>query len=155
VGITADGNSAVVKTLGNPDRHIVLRGGGGKPNYSPEDIDRAHGLVASQGIARPIMVDCSHDNSNKDHTRQAAACRAVLEQYGRGRTCLMGLMIESNLRDGKQAWKRDAELAYGVSITDACIGWEETESLLTEAASVVAATTPPAGADGGRQVAAG
>jgi len=146
VGITADGNGAVVKTLGNPDRHIVLRGGGGKPNYSADDIDRAHGLVASQGIARPIMVDCSHDNSNKDHKRQATACRAVLEQYQEGRNCIMGLMIESNIRDGKQTWKQDAALAYGVSITDACIGWEETESLLSEAARAVAATKPPPGA---------
>ena len=139
VGIDADGVSAVIKTLGNPDRHIVLRGGGGRPNYGPEDVSRAIEMVAGQGIARPIMIDCSHDNSNKDHTRQGVGMRSALEQYRAGRDAIMGLMIESNLKAGKQAWRREAELEYGVSVTDACIGWDETEQLLAEAAGAVAA----------------
>jgi len=142
LGITVDGEAAVVKTTGNPDRHIVLRGGGGRPNYHPEDIARALALVAGQGIARPIMVDCSHGNSGKDHRRQAAVCRSVVEQFQRGRREILGLMIESNLRPGRQDWAPGAELAYGVSITDACIGWEETEELLLEAAAAVAGRRP-------------
>ena len=140
LGISADGLTAIVKTTGNPDRHIVLRGGGGRPNYRPEDIVRAAALVADEGIARPIMVDCSHDNSGKDYTRQPAIARAVLEQFGAGQDAIMGLLLESNLQPGKQTWKEGAPLAYGVSITDACIGWEETEALLHDAAATVSDT---------------
>jgi len=146
VGITADGASAVIKTAGNPDRHIVLRGGGGRPNHSAADVARAIETVASQGIARPVMVDCSHDNSNKDHTRQGGALRSVLEQVHNGRTEIVGVMIESNLHAGKQSWKAGVEPAYGISITDACIDWDETEQLLAEAAGAVASGRPRRGA---------
>lgn len=139
LGINADGLTSVVKTLGNPDRHIVLRGGGGKPNCGPEDIAKAVALVAGEGIARAIMVDCSHDNSGKDHTKQGQVCRDALGVFRGGQKELMGLLIESNLHPGKQAWKADIELQYGVSITDACIGWQETEELLYEAAESVPA----------------
>ncbi len=137
LGINAEGVTSVIKTLGNPDRHIVLRGGGGKSNYSPADIARAAALVADEGIARPIMVDCSHDNSSKDHTRQPHVARAVLSQFHDGQAAIMGLLLESNLKPGKQRWQQGVALAYGVSITDACIGWDETEALLYEAAEAV------------------
>jgi len=137
LGINPDGATSVIKTAGNPDRHIVLRGGSGKPNYTPADIARAAALVAAEGLARPLMVDCSHDNSRKDHTRQPQVCHEVLNQVRGGQDKIMGLLIESNLKPGKQTWKQGAPLAYGVSITDACIGWEETEALLLEAAEVV------------------
>jgi 3-deoxy-7-phosphoheptulonate synthase len=137
LGITADGRSAVVQTSGNPDRHLVLRGGGRRPNFGPEDVARAAALVADDDARRPIMVDCSHGNSNKDHTRQAAVARAVARQFRDGQRALMGLLIESNLQPGNQRWERGAALRYGVSITDACIGWEETEALLHEIAEAV------------------
>ena len=132
LGVSPDGAASVVKTTGNPDRHIVLRGGGGHPNYRADDVARAAARVADEGIARPVMVDCSHDNSGKDPTRQAAVCREVLAQVRGGQTAIMGLLIESNLFPGRQTWKPGGELAYGVSITDGCIGWDETESLLAE-----------------------
>jgi 3-deoxy-7-phosphoheptulonate synthase len=137
LGITADGRSAVVQTSGNPDRHLVLRGGGRRPNFGPEDVARAAALVADDDARRPIMVDCSHGNSNKDHTRQAAVARAVARQFRDGQRALMGLLIESNLQPGNQRWERGAALRYGVSITDACIGWDETEALLHEIAEAV------------------
>ncbi|MBI4516354.1 MAG: 3-deoxy-7-phosphoheptulonate synthase [Deltaproteobacteria bacterium] len=139
LGINAEGVTSVIKTKGNPDRHVVLRGGGGKPNYSAADVTRAARLISQQGVARPIMVDCSHDNSNKDHTRQAHVCREVLRQVRDGYEPIMGVLLESNLRPGKQTWREGAALEYGVSITDACIGWDETEALLYEAAQTVKA----------------
>ena len=139
VGINADGLTSVVKTTGNPDRHIVLRGGGGKPNYGREDVARAETAVAGEGIVRPIMVDCSHDNSSKDHRRQGQVARDVVQQFREGRQSIMGLMLESHLNPGKQTWQRGRPLEHGVSITDACIGWEETETLLNELAEALAA----------------
>jgi 3-deoxy-7-phosphoheptulonate synthase len=130
VGINADGLTSVIKARGNPDRHLVLRGGGGSSNYGPAEV--AHAAQAATGIARGVLVDCSHDNSGKDHTRQAPICREVLGQFQGGQNALMGLLIESNLRPGRQSWREGAPLEYGVSITDACIGWEETETLLGE-----------------------
>jgi 3-deoxy-7-phosphoheptulonate synthase len=83
------------------------------------------------------MVDCSHDNSGKDHTRQGEVCRAVLEQVRSGRNAILGLLLESNLEAGRQPWEPGATLRRGVSITDACIGWDETEALLHEIAAAV------------------
>jgi 3-deoxy-7-phosphoheptulonate synthase len=137
VGINADGQTAIIKTMGNPDRHLVLRGGGGRTNYEAQDVAKAEAAVAGEGIARSIMIDCSHDNSRKDHTRQRLVAREVLQQFREGRQSIMGLMLESNLNPGKQAWKEGVALQHGVSITDACLGWGETERLLTELAAVV------------------
>jgi 3-deoxy-7-phosphoheptulonate synthase len=134
VGINAEGQTSIIKTMGNPDRHIVLRGGGGKSNYDAEHVAKAETAVACEGIARPIMIDCSHDNSSKDHRRQGTVAREVLRQFREGRHSIMGLMLESNLHPGKQTWKEGVPLAYGVSITDACLGWDETKSLLDELA---------------------
>jgi 3-deoxy-7-phosphoheptulonate synthase len=137
VGINPDGAVAVIRTTGNPDRHIVLRGGARGPNHRREDIDRAAALVAGEGIARPILIDCSHDNSSKDHTRQAHVCRDALAHVRAGDIRVAGVMLESNLCAGRQDWLPDAPLRYGVSITDACIDWGETESLLFEMAAAV------------------
>ncbi len=134
VGINSNGITSVIKTLGNLDRHLVLRGGGGRTNYGPEDVAAAEAAVASEGIARPIMVDCSHGNSEKDYRRQAPVAREVLAQLREGRRSIMGLMLESHLSPGNQVWQKDAPLSYGVSITDACLGWTETENLLYEMA---------------------
>jgi len=134
VGINADGQTSIIRTMGNPDRHIVLRGGGGKTNYDAEHVAKAEAAVAGEGIARAIMIDCSHDNSSKDHRKQGLVAREVLRQFREGRHTIMGLMLESNLNPGKQTWKQGIPLAHGVSITDACLGWDETASLLTELA---------------------
>ncbi|HEY6085299.1 MAG TPA: 3-deoxy-7-phosphoheptulonate synthase [Nitrospira sp.] len=137
VGINADGQTSIIKTMGNPDRHIVLRGGGGKTNYDAAHVARAEAAVAGEGIARPIMIDCSHDNSSKDHRRQSFVAREVLRQFRDGRHSIMGLMLESNLHPGRQTWEQGKALAHGVSITDACLGWEETSALLAELAEAL------------------
>ena len=137
VGINADGQTSIIKTMGNPDRHIVLRGGGGKTNYDAEHVAKTEAAVSGEGIARPIMIDCSHDNSNKDHTRQGTVARDVLRQFREGRQSIMGLMLESNLNSGKQTWKQGVALVHGVSITDACLGWNDTAALLNELAESI------------------
>jgi 3-deoxy-7-phosphoheptulonate synthase len=139
LGINPDGLTSVVKTAGNPDRHIVLRGGGGKSNYSAEDIAIAAARVRDQNVPRGVMVDCSHGNTKKDYTLQGQVCRDVIRQLARGQQNLMGIMMESNLKPGKQPWKEGSaqKLEYGVSITDACIGWDETKELLFDAANVL------------------
>lgn len=137
LGINQHGQTAMISTTGNPDRHLVLRGGNG-PNYSPADIAEAAELMAKQGIARGVMVDCSHGNSSKDYKRQGAVFRDVVEQFAGGQRAIMGLMLESNLQPGNQSWQEGVPLAYGVSITDACIGWEETEQLIRQAADRLA-----------------
>ncbi|MEC4672187.1 MAG: 3-deoxy-7-phosphoheptulonate synthase [Nitrospirota bacterium] len=137
VGINIDGVTSTIKTNGNPDRHIVLRGGGGKANYGPEDIARALAGLGDEEVSRPIMVDSSHGNSEKDHTRQIPVAQSVLKQVCDGQEAIMGLLMESNLKPGKQTWAKGKKLEYGVSITDACLGWEETESLLYELAETI------------------
>ncbi|HSE58375.1 MAG TPA: 3-deoxy-7-phosphoheptulonate synthase [Nitrospiraceae bacterium] len=139
VGINADGATSIIKTTGNPDRHIVLRGGGGRTNYGAEDIARAEAAVASEGLARPIMVDCSHDNSGKNHQRQVEVAREVVAQFDQGRRSIMGLMLESHLQPGRQTWEPNKPLAYGVSITDPCLSWSDTEALLHDLAASPAA----------------
>jgi len=134
LGIDADGVAAVIRTRGNPDRHVVLRGGGGRTNYAASDIAAAANAVAGEGIARPVMVDCSHGNSSKDHRRQVAVAQDVLATFRDGEARVMGLLVESNLGEGRQDWGAGT-LRYGVSITDACIGWDETAALLEELAA--------------------
>lgn len=138
VGINNQGVTSVIRTNGNPDRHIVLRGGGGKTNYSQRHIRQALDGMAHEHIARPVMVDCSHGNSDKDHMRQIPVARSVLNQYCEEQPRILGLLLESNLKAGKQAWTMGRTLDYGVSITDACIGWDETEALLYEMANQLA-----------------
>jgi len=138
VGINVDGVTSIIKTNGNPDRHIVLRGGGGKTNYGQEHITQALKSLANENIDRPIMVDCSHGNSDKDHTRQIPVAHSVLNQHCEGQKGILGLLLESNLLPGKQSWAQGKTLEYGVSITDACIGWDDTEHLLHELAEGLA-----------------
>ena len=139
LGIDVDGVTSVVRTQGNPDRHIVLRGGRAHANHHPDDVARAAGLVAGEAVTRPIMIDCSHGNSGKDPARQVRVCREVLAQVRAGQESVMGLLVESNLVHGRQDWSPGASLTYGQSITDACLGWTETEELLREAAAAVEA----------------
>jgi 3-deoxy-7-phosphoheptulonate synthase len=141
LGVDAEGRSAVVKTSGNPDRHVVLRGGG-RPNYFSDDVRIAAERVQAvdRALRRPIMIDTSHGNSEKDFTRQGEVCRAVLEQVRAGQSAVLGFLIESNLFPGRQDWKQGQPLQRGVSITDGCIGWDETRVLLEEIADAVASS---------------
>jgi 3-deoxy-7-phosphoheptulonate synthase len=134
LGINADGVSSVVKTTGNQDCHIVLRGGASGPNYHRADIAAAASAVGAQGLRRGVIVDCSHGNSDKDPGKQAAVFTEVVSNYAAGQEGILGVMLESNLRPGRQTWMQGAPLEYGVSITDACIGFPETERLLLDAA---------------------
>ncbi len=138
LGIDGSGVTSVVKTKGNLDCHVVLRGGGGQSNYHPSDIAAAAELASRHEIRRGVMVDCSHDNSGKDHTKQAAIFHQIAGAFQAGQGAILGMMIESNLNPGKQAWAEGKALANGVSITDSCIGWDETAQLLEQVSEEVA-----------------
>lgn len=133
LGINLDGSASAIVTRGNPDCHLVLRGGSGGPNYSPEQIAQTEQLLAKANLSKAILVDCSHDNSAKKPDRQPDVMRALLGQIAAGNTSIMGAMVESNLEAGSQAFPQPKEnLRYGVSITDGCIGWATTEALIRE-----------------------
>jgi len=132
LGIDHFGQTSVIHTSGNPDGHLVLRGGRSGPNFGAKAIAEAHHLLEAAGVRPQLLVDCSHGNSNKDHTLQATALKDVIDQRLAGDQNIIGCMMESNLLPGAQKLNGGgSELKYGVSITDACIGWEETESLLS------------------------
>ncbi len=131
LGINLAGAAAAVVTRGNPDCHIVLRGGATGPNYSPAHIAQTEQLLAKAGLPRSILVDCSHDNSAKQPERQPEVMRALLDQITAGNASIMGAMIESNLVAGSQPFPQPKDrLRYGVSITDGCIDWPTTEALV-------------------------
>lgn len=132
VGIDLDGRTSVVKTAGNPQVHLVLRGGGGKANYSKPDIAYTKALMDVKGGERLIMIDCSHGNSNKNYQNQPRVFDEVLQQFDGGEKAILGLMVESNLVAGKQELGK-GPLTYGQSVTDGCIDWTTTETLLLEA----------------------
>jgi 3-deoxy-7-phosphoheptulonate synthase len=137
LGHTKHGQSAIFVTKGNPDCHIILRGGRRTVNYDAASVSEACALLEKGGLPARVMIDCSHANSNKDHTRQSAVCRDVAAQLAAGDTRIIGVMIESNLVAGAQKLLKGRPLVYGQSITDACIGWDETIQLLRELAAVV------------------
>lgn len=140
-GVDGEGRTAIVRTTGNEDVHLVLRGGSAGPNYQEEHVLAARDAARSiTGHARPVMVDASHGNSGKDHRRQSLVVDDLLEQWADPDRGLLGLMIESNLVPGRQDWVPEVPLEYGVSITDACVGWDETEELLRRCAERVAAS---------------
>jgi 3-deoxy-7-phosphoheptulonate synthase len=141
LGIDSEGATAVVRTTGNPDGHIVLRGGGGQTNYQAQAVSQAADLVQKEGIVRGVLVDCSHGNSGNDPGRQAAVFEEVVATYAAGENRLLGTMLESNLFPGRQSWVEGQPLQYGVSITDGCLGWDETERLLYEASERIALRT--------------
>ena len=131
LGIDPDGATAIVRTKGNPDGHVVLRGGRTRPNYDAESIRDAEAALQKCGLPPVLMVDCSHANSAKQHARQEDVWRSVVEQRAGGTGSLIGVMIESYLSEGNQPFPKPvAELQYGVSITDACVSWETTERML-------------------------
>jgi 3-deoxy-7-phosphoheptulonate synthase len=133
LGINLDGSASAIVTRGNPDCHVVLRGGAAGPNYSPAHIAQTEGLLAKAGLPRSILVDCSHDNSAKKPELQPEVLRAMLTQVASGNASIMGAMIESNLEAGNQPFPQPREkLRHGVSITDGCIDWATTEALVRE-----------------------
>ena len=133
LGINLDGAASAVVTRGNPNCHIVLRGGTTGPNYSAEHIAQAAKLLTHAKLPRSILVDCSHDNSSKQPERQPDVMRSLLAQIAAGETSIMGAMIESNLEAGSQPLPQPpTKLRYGVSITDGCIDWPTTAALVRE-----------------------
>ncbi len=137
LGIDQDGQSSVITTKGNPFGHLVLRGGD-KPNYDAESITLAESWIAKGGLEQSILVDCSHANSGKKHEQQLKVWENILKQKTDGNTSIAGVMIESNICGGNQPFPEDPDkLRYGVSITDECISWEETERMLREGAAVI------------------
>ena len=143
LGISSTGQVSVLQTRGNPDAHIVLRGGSRGPNFDASSVDQCETELLRAGLRANIMVDCSHANSSKDHTRQPLVARDVARQIAAGNRSLIGLMIESNLAAGNQKLSANRDdMAYGVSVTDACIDWQTTEALLLELAETLAAVLP-------------
>ena len=133
LGIDQAGQCAVFRTRGNHYGHVVLRGGGGKPNYDAASIKRCEAELKAAGEKVNIVVDCSHGNSNKDYTRQPLVVDDCMKQIEAGNESIIGFMLESNLHAGNQAIPEDhSQLQYGVSVTDACIDWETTERLLRD-----------------------
>jgi len=134
LGVNRDGLTSIIQTTGNPDVHMVLRGGSNKPNYSPADIAKAEEMLSKAGLTPTVMVDCSHGNSEKKYDRQPEVLKSVVDQIEAGNRSISGVMIESYLKEGNQSMPKDlSTLAYGVSITDSCISWETTEQALREA----------------------
>ena len=134
IGVNRDGRISIVRTTGNTDVHIVLRGGNDQPNYQAADIAQTMEKLDKAGIKSSIMVDCSHANSCKDHNRQEAVMNDVMDQVANGNGRIGSLMIESFLKEGNQQMADKLEdLTYGVSITDKCVNWETTERMLRHA----------------------
>ncbi|AAR35667.1 3-deoxy-7-phosphoheptulonate synthase [Geobacter sulfurreducens] len=133
LGVNREGRTSIIQTTGNPDVHIVLRGGK-KPNYFPEDIRKTEEMLEKGGLFPTIMVDCSHGNSEKRHEKQPDVLSSVVDQIAAGNRSISGVMIESFLEEGNQSIPRDlSTLKYGVSITDKCIDWKTTETILRSA----------------------
>jgi len=132
LGINRDGGVSIIRTAGNQHSHVVLRGGGGKPNYDAVSIALCDKELDNAGVSKNIMVDCSHANSNKNHELQPLVFENVANQIVEGNKSIVGVMIESNIGPGNQKINSDrTQMEYGVSVTDACIDWETTESLIT------------------------
>ena len=134
LGIDNDGGTCVVSTTGNPWGVLMLRGGRSGSNYAPEVLHEARTRLEAAGLPPRVIVDCSHATSGKDHRRQSIVWRDVLAQRVAGDRSIVGMMLESNIEPGSQPAQADrSKLTYGVSITDGCIGWDETEALIQEA----------------------
>lgn len=143
LGINLSGVASAVVTAGNPNCHIVLRGGTSGPNYSPEHIASTERQLEAAGLIKSILVDCSHGNSAKKPERQPEVMRALISQIVAGNTSIMGAMIESNLMAGSQPFPQPSgKLRRGVSITDPCIGWAATESLVREVHAALSVRFP-------------
>jgi 3-deoxy-7-phosphoheptulonate synthase len=139
LGHTKHGQSAIFVTTGNRDCHVILRGGRKTVNYTADAVAHVCEQLQKAGLPPRVMIDCSHANSNKDNTRQPAVCRDVAGQIAEGNRNIIGVMLESNLVAGAQKLVPGKPLVYGQSITDACMGWDETSELLAGLARAVRA----------------
>ena len=143
LGINPHGQVSITRTSGNQYGHVVLRGGGGKPNYDSVNVALCEQALAKDGLSGNIMVDCSHANSSKDPSIQPLVMDNIAQQINEGNDSIVGLMIESNINWGNQSIPQNlSELQYGVSVTDACIDWDTTEMSMRELASKLRQSLP-------------
>ena len=139
LSVTKQGHSAIFQTAGNEDCHVILRGGGGKPNYDNPSVHYASRLLEQAGAGPRVMIDMSHANSRKDHRRQLSVCDDICGQLADNEPRILGVMIESNLVEGNQKIAAPEGMTYGQSVTDACIGWEDSVDCLGKLAEANAA----------------
>lgn len=137
LGINPEGKVAITQTRGNAYGHVVLRGGGGKPNYDSVSVAVAEQKLDKAGLAKNLIIDCSHANSSKDPALQPLVLANVVNQIVEGNQSIKGVMLESHLKFGNQSLKNPKDLEYGVSITDGCIDWDTTEKALLDAAEAL------------------
>lgn len=138
MGINQAGQVALLQTAGNPDGHVILRGGL-TPNYDADSVAECERQLHAAKLNARLVIDCSHGNSSKDHSRQKQVCEDVFNQIAMGNRSIIGVMLESHLNEGNQSTNKPLnELAYGVSVTDACINWQDTEVLLRQGAKTLA-----------------
>ncbi|PRG39131.1 3-deoxy-7-phosphoheptulonate synthase [Burkholderia multivorans] len=137
MGMTKMGMAAIFETRGNDDAHVILRGGKNGPNYDAAHVDASCAVLRAAGLREQVMVDCSHANSNKSHERQIDVAQDLARQLSQGEHRIVGVMIESHLEAGRQDLKPGVPLKYGVSITDACLSWAQTEPVLDVLAEAV------------------
>jgi 3-deoxy-7-phosphoheptulonate synthase len=136
-GIDDAGVPAILHTTGNPDGHVILRGGRNAPNCDAAGVEDALAKLRAAGLPERVVVDASHDNSGKDPDRQIAAAGEIADQVAAGSEAIVGVMLESFLVGGRQDLEGDRDLVYGQSITDACIDWDQTVSVLDRLAAAV------------------
>jgi 3-deoxy-7-phosphoheptulonate synthase len=139
IGVTEQGLAGIVSTAGNPDCHVILRGGAAGPNYDAISVRKTLSALGDAGLPPRVMVDASHGNSEKDHRRQPIVVREVAAQIAQGEAGIIGMMMESFLIDGRQELSDPTRLVYGQSITDACMGWDASVPVLQELAAAVRA----------------
>lgn len=143
LGINKEGSVSIIHTAGNEYGHVVLRGGSNKPNYDSVSVAMCEQQLEKHGVTKNIMIDCSHANSNKNHDLQALVMDNVANQIAEGNQSIIGVMIESNIGAGNQKITSDlSKLKYGVSVTDACVDWETTETILLSAAEKIKSSLP-------------
>ncbi len=130
IGINEQGDTAILRTTGNPYGHLILRGGDNGPNYSQESVALVEAQLQAAGIDSSIIIDCSHANSHKRFQEQEQVFQSVLDQRQKGNDVIVGCMIESNLLEGNQKLLDPKDLACGISITDGCLGWEKTQEII-------------------------
>jgi 3-deoxy-7-phosphoheptulonate synthase len=139
LGVTEQGLAGIVSTRGNPDCHVILRGGGTGTNYDAISVQKTLAALQDAGVPPRVMIDASHGNSEKDHRRQPVVVHEVAAQLAQGESGIIGMMMESFLVDGRQNLTDRSRLVYGQSITDACLGWDATVPVLHELAAGVRA----------------
>lgn len=137
MSLTKAGHSAIFSTTGNPDCHVILRGGNDGPNYDADNVALAVEKLSNAGVQQRLMVDCSHANSEKQHKKQLTVAESIRDQLADGSECIMGAMVESNLVEGRQDVNPGQALTYGQSITDACLSWDDSLTVLDNLAEGV------------------